>query len=159
MCIAVLEGGTPGADRSAIMTIPIWVLLGFAMWTLLTLFGTVGVYRWSRILTGRAVISEWRADASQGSDWYRRAMRAHANCLENLPVYGALVLVIVATGVQDQRLDVLSLVLLGARILHTLVHVALPETNAATSVRFTLFLVQVLCMITMAAVVVMVLPG
>jgi hypothetical protein len=37
------------------MTIPLWVLLGFAAWTLLTLFTTVGVYRWTRILTGRSL--------------------------------------------------------------------------------------------------------
>ena len=44
------------------MPIPVWVLLGFAAWTLLTLFTTIGVYRWTRILTGRASIAEWRAD-------------------------------------------------------------------------------------------------
>ena len=38
------------------MTNPVWVLLGFAAWTLLTLFTTIGVYRWTRILTGRASI-------------------------------------------------------------------------------------------------------
>ncbi len=67
------------------MPIPVWVLLGFAAWTLLLLFATVGVYRWSRILTGRTAIATWRADESQGSEWYRRAMRAHMNCIENLP--------------------------------------------------------------------------
>ena len=73
------------------MTIPQWALLAFAVWTILVLFGTIGVYRWSRILTGRSSISEWRADVAQGSDWYRRAMRAHMNCVENLGVFGAIV--------------------------------------------------------------------
>ena len=59
------------------MIIPVWVLLGFAAWTLLILFSTVGVYRWSRILTGRTGIAQWRADEQQGSEWYRRAIRAH----------------------------------------------------------------------------------
>ena len=68
------------------MPIPVWVLLGFAAWTLLTLFMTIGVYRWTRILTGRASIAEWRADEVQGTEWYRRALRAHMNCVENLPV-------------------------------------------------------------------------
>src|SRR5215216_1002952 len=58
------------------MNVPAFVLLGFAGWTVLTLFGSIGVYRWSRILTGRASISEWRADAPQGSERYQRAMRA-----------------------------------------------------------------------------------
>ena len=34
------------------MTVPVWMLLGFAAWTVLLLLTTVGVYRWSRILTG-----------------------------------------------------------------------------------------------------------
>lgn len=138
------------------MSIPVWVLLGFAMWTLLVLFATVGVYRWSRILTGCVPIGEWRADLAQGNEWYRRAMRAHANCLENLPVYGGLVIVIVASGVHDRRLDALAFALLAARVLHTLVHVALPQTNAISSVRFALYFAQVACMFAMAAVTVIV---
>jgi hypothetical protein len=41
------------------MTTPVWVLLGFAGWTVLTLLATVGWYRWSRILTGRAELKEF----------------------------------------------------------------------------------------------------
>ena len=61
------------------------MLLGFAAWTLLLLSATVGVYRWSRILTGRAGAGAFQADNIQGEEWYKRAMRAHANCMENLP--------------------------------------------------------------------------
>ncbi len=86
------------------MTVPQWALLGFAVWTLLVLFGTVGVYRWSRILTGRVGISEWQADQPQGSEWYQRAMRAHMNCVENLPVFAALVLCATATGANSLSL-------------------------------------------------------
>jgi uncharacterized MAPEG superfamily protein len=135
------------------MTIPVWVLLGFAAWTVLTLLGTVGWYRWSRILSGRAEIKEFRADELHGSDWYRRAMRAHANCLENLPIYTAIVVVIVATGVHSRTLDVLAVVLLVARIFQTIVHVALEPTNFATSLRFTFFAVQLISMIGMGLVV------
>jgi hypothetical protein len=35
------------------VSIPVLALLAFAVWTLLLLFGSVGVYRWSRILSGR----------------------------------------------------------------------------------------------------------
>ena len=73
------------------MTIPVWMLVGFAAWTVLLLLATVGVYRWSRILTGREPIRSFRADRIEGADWYLRAMRAHANCVENLPVFGAIV--------------------------------------------------------------------
>jgi hypothetical protein len=49
------------------MTIPVWVLLLFAGWTLATLLGTVGVYRWSGILTRHAALSDFRADEPYGS--------------------------------------------------------------------------------------------
>jgi uncharacterized membrane protein YecN with MAPEG domain len=135
------------------MTIPVWVLLGFAVWTLLVLMLTVGVYRWALILTGRVPISEWRADGQQGSEWYRRAMRAHANCVENLPVYGAIVVVIVAAGLHDLWLDRLAIMLFAARVAHTAVHVAFEQTNAVAGIRFAFFFTQVLCLLGMAAVI------
>lgn len=90
------------------MTIPIVVLLAFAGWTLATLLVPIGWYRWSRILTGVAGINEFEADAGRASGWYQRAHRAHANCLENLPLYTALVVAIEATGVASGTLDALA---------------------------------------------------
>lgn len=131
------------------MTVPILALLFFALWTLLTLLGTVGIYRWSRILTGRARLSEFRADRPEGSDLYRRAMRAHANCIENLPVFGAIVLAAHVARLQSWTLDVLAVVFLIARILQTVTHVAFEETDAAVGVRFSFFLVQIVSMLCM----------
>ena len=85
------------------MTVPVWVLLLFAGWTVATLMATGGVYRWSRILSGRAALSDFPADALHGSDWYRRAVRAHANCVENLPLYAAIVVAIAASGVHSRN--------------------------------------------------------
>jgi uncharacterized MAPEG superfamily protein len=135
------------------MTIPVWVLLLFAGWTLATLLGTVGVYRWSRILTGRAALSDFRADEQQGSDWYRRAMRAHANCVENLPVYAAIVVAVAASGVRIPALDTLAVVLLVARVLQTATHVAFVQSGAVVGVRFTFFFVQIVCMVGMGILV------
>jgi uncharacterized MAPEG superfamily protein len=140
------------------MNVPVLVLLGFAAWTLLTLFGSIGVYRWSRILTGRASIAEWRADLPQGSDWYQRAMRAHMNCVENLPVYTAIVVALMATGLQSPIVDRLAVTMLAARVGQTVVHIAIPPTNAVTSLRFALFLMQAVCTIAMGVVIV-VTPG
>lgn len=134
------------------MTVPVAVLLAFALWTLLVLFFTVGVYRWTRILSRRAQLTEFPADQPHGEDWYRRAMRAHANCVENLPVYGAIVVAIVATGVSSPLLDALAVVLLVARVGQTLVHVALRQTNAVIGVRFSFFAIQAACMLGMAGV-------
>ena len=135
------------------LEIPVLVLLLFAGWTLLVLLATVGVYRWSRILTGRAHLAEFQADVPHGSDWYRRAMRAHANCLENLPVYGAIVLGAVAAGVRSGTLDVLAITFLAARVLQTITQLAFEQTDAVVGVRFTFFATQVGCMLWMIALV------
>jgi uncharacterized MAPEG superfamily protein len=141
------------------MNIPVLVLLGFAMWTLLILFSSIGVYRWSRILTGRASISEWRADLTQGSDWYQRAMRAHMNCVENLPVYASIVVALVASGVHSLAINRLAIAMLAARIGQTLTHISLPPTNTASGLRFMLYFVQVICMVGIAAIIVATMPS
>jgi uncharacterized MAPEG superfamily protein len=135
------------------MTIPVWVLLGFAAWTLLILIGPIGLYRWSNILTGRAPVASWRPDGQQGSEWYRRAVRAHMNCLENLPIYTAIVVALLATGITGPILDALAITILVARICQSSIHMALEQTNAIVAVRFTFFFVQALCMIAMGAIV------
>ena len=137
------------------MNVPAFVLLGFAGWTVLTLFGSIGVYRWSRILTGRASISEWRADAPQGSERYQRAMRAHMNCVENLPILGAVVVALIATGLQSPSVDALSIALLLARIGQAMVHVVAPPTNAWAALRFALFFVQIVCMMLIGTIIVL----
>ena len=136
------------------MTIPMWVLLGFAGWTLIVLSTTVGVYRWSRILTGRAAIHDFRAGVPHEKDWYRRAMRAHANCVENLPVYGAIVLALVVSNLNSHTLDVLALALLASRVVQTVTHISFEETSTAVSIRFTFFTIQLICMFWMGIYVV-----
>jgi hypothetical protein len=46
-------------------------------------------------------MAEWRADLPQGSEWYQRVMRAHMNYVENLPIEGAVVVALVATGLRS----------------------------------------------------------
>jgi uncharacterized MAPEG superfamily protein len=136
------------------VTIPVWALLGFATWTVVLLFATVGVYRWSRILTGRVPIRDFRADQIEGADWYRRAMRAHANCVENLPVFGAIVLALHVSGAGGTTVNGVSVAILAARVVQSLVHVCLVQTNTVASVRFAFFLVQVAGFLWLAAIVV-----
>ncbi len=135
------------------MTIPLWVLLGYAAWTLLTLLTTIGVYRWSHILTGRTAIAEWRADEVQGTEWYRRAIRAHQNCLENLPVYTAVVVVLVATRITSPILDGLAITILIARVCQTLIHLSVEQTNVVASLRFAFFPLQLICMVGMGSLI------
>lgn len=134
------------------MNIPVLVLLAFAMWTLLVLAAGVGVYRWSRILTGRASVADWWTGTAKGSDWYQRATRAHMNCVENLPVYGAIVVALSVAGLHSHLIDWLSVSMLAARIGQTTVHLSLPATNAIASLRFALYFAQMVCMSAMGIV-------
>lgn len=92
--------------------LPELMLLGFAAWTLVLLLTTVGAYRLSRVFSGRAGMSEFRADQVEGQDWYRRAMRAHANCIENLPVFAVLVFALRVFGIADPAVDALCVIIL-----------------------------------------------
>lgn len=136
------------------MSVPVWVLLAFAVWTMLVLMLTVGIYRWGLVFSGRAQVSEFRADQVEGSDWYRRSMRAHLNCVENLPIYGAIVLVLVVSGARSSLLDALAVTLIGARIVQTVIHVAWEQTNLLASLRFAFFFIQLICMLWMAVLIV-----
>lgn len=136
------------------MTIPIWALLGFAIWTLVLLLSTVGVYRWSRILTGRVPIREFRADRVEGADWYQRAMRAHANCVENLPVFGAIVFALYVAELESAMVNFLSVTILAARVVQSLVHVSLVQTNRVTTLRFVFFFVQIVSFVVLIVMIV-----
>ena len=134
------------------MTIPMWMLLGFATWTLLLLMATVGVYRWVRILFSNVPIASFRCDQLEGEDWYRRGIRAHANCVENLPVFGAIVWVISTLGVDDAAVSYLSVIVLIARVCQSLVHVSHVQTNTFVAVRFAFFLVQLVCFLALIVI-------
>ncbi|HEY5807219.1 MAG TPA: MAPEG family protein [Povalibacter sp.] len=134
------------------MTIPMWMLLGFATWTLLLLMATVGVYRWVNILFSSAPIASFRSDQLEGEDWYRRGTRAHANCVENLPVFGAIVFVISAIGVNGPAVNYLSTIVLIARVCQSLVHVSHVQTDAFVAVRFSFFCVQLVSFLALIVV-------
>ena len=135
------------------MSIPVFALLGFALWTLLNLFGTVGVYRWSRILSGRTQISHWTADPDAGTGIYPRAMRAHMNCIENLPVFGAIVFAIDHIRLETTLVDTLAITILAARIIQSLVHITLTQTDRVIFLRFAFYFLQIISMIVMASAV------
>ena len=136
------------------MTLPIWMLVGFAVWTVLLLIATVGVYRWSRILTGCAPIRSFRADQIEGSDWYQRAMRAHANCVENLPVFAAIVFGLYAGNVTSALVNALAAIILVARVMQSLVHVCFDQTNLVAAVRFAFFFVQIVAFLWLIGILV-----
>jgi uncharacterized MAPEG superfamily protein len=115
---------------------------------------TIGIYRWSRILSGRVPIRDFPADAVGGEEWYRRATRAHANCIENLPIFGAIVFGLYVGNVAGTLVDALAVTVLVARILQSLVHVSFSQTNTAASMRFAFFFVQFVCFLWLVGIIV-----
>lgn len=136
------------------MSIPMWSLFAFAGWTLVILIAGIGLSRWSLILTGRKQLTDFPADQPHGGVAYRRIVRAHANCVENLPVYGAIVLSIEISGVALPAIDTLAVAFIGARMLQSLTHMLFPESNLTVAVRFAFFLAQLIFEIAMAVLLV-----
>ena len=136
------------------MSIPVWALLAFATWTIAILMLGVGVSRWSLILAGKAELNSFPGDELHGSPLHRRAVRAHLNCVENLPVFAAIVLATQASGLHSATLDILSAGVVAARVVQTSAHLA-SGSNAAVAVRSTFFSVQLVAFVWMVALVVL----
>lgn len=96
-------------------------LIGFTAWTLLLVL-LVFAYRGARFLTGKP-INSWPRGAKPADDapLVKRIEDAHANCLENLPVFAVIVLAAAALG-RLGAVDALAPFVLYARIGQSLAH-------------------------------------
>ena len=99
----------------------IQALLAFTGWTLALVIG-VFLYLGLRILQGTP-ITHWPRGAMPEDDiaLARRLADAHANCLENLPVFAVLVLVAAAQG-KLASIDVLAACVFYCRAAQSLMH-------------------------------------
>jgi uncharacterized MAPEG superfamily protein len=114
-------------------------LTGFVSWTLLLLL-VMEVIRTKLVITKAVPANGFKPDNANLSPFMQRLARAHANCLEGLPVFGGLMLICVLAE-KPSISDPLAYVLLAARILQSLVH--LWSTSAlAVTIRFSAFAVQ-----------------
>jgi uncharacterized MAPEG superfamily protein len=127
------------------MTTPLWCLLGFVAWTLLLLLA-IAVARVGAVLRGEKQANEFPSGVPHGGDAYWRLNRAHLNCLENLPIFAAVVLVAAVAGVREPILDTLARTYLGARVGQSIAHVSSGGV-VAVNVRFVFFVVQTACVI------------
>lgn len=116
------------------------VLALFISWTLVLLV-LMEVLRSHLVLTGRSRSNEFNPENSNLSPFMQRLARAHANCLEGLPVFGGLLLLALATG-RTEVTDPLAPWLLGARIAQSSIHLASLSVMAVNA-RFAAFAVQV----------------
>ncbi len=121
------------------MSSSLLALLGFIAWTLLLLV-IMEVLRTRLVVTGAVPANGFNPENSNLSPFMQRLARAHANCLEGLPIFGGLLLVAIVAG-QTQVTDPLAYVLLGARVVQSSIHLA-SLSVVAVKARFTAFAVQ-----------------
>jgi uncharacterized MAPEG superfamily protein len=114
-------------------------LIGFIAWSLLLLV-LMEVIRSQLVLRHKVAANGFTPDNAGLSPFMQRLARAHANCVEGLPVFGGLLLVAIATG-RSPITDPLAYVFLACRVFQSLVHLVSVSATAVT-VRFTAFAVQ-----------------
>jgi uncharacterized MAPEG superfamily protein len=124
-------------------------LLLFAGWTLVLMAIYIG-YRTTLVFSGRKPADSWTRGAEDPVPGFvRRAQNAHMNCVENLPVFGAIVLSAAALG-RLPAVDSLAPLVLWARIAQSATHL-LGVNHWMVIVRATFFTIQVALFVTMIA--------
>ena len=114
-------------------------LTGFVAWTLFLLVLMEVICSWL-VATKVVPANGFNPDNSNLSPFMQRLARAHANCLEGLPIFGGLMLIAVVAG-KAAVTDPLAYALLAARIVQSLIHLS-SLSAVAVSLRFTAFAVQ-----------------
>lgn len=121
------------------MSDPAYALTGFIAWALALLVVMETIRTWL-VLSGQVAANGFAPDNSGLSPFMQRLARAHANCIEGLPIFGGLLAVAIMTS-RAAVTDPLALWLLGARMLQSSIHLASTSATAVT-LRFSVFAVQ-----------------
>lgn len=114
-------------------------LLGFLIWFLI-LHISIAILRSELTLSGKMRANRFKVDGSDVSPFSGRLCRAHANCYESFPFIGGLMLFSIATG-HTEVTNSLALVMLGARICQSSIHLYSTSIRAVT-IRFAFLLIQ-----------------
>lgn len=126
------------------MLLSYWALLGFVAWTLLLLVFGIGVTRVGQVMRREARANSFNPQVPHGTESYQRQMRAHLNCIENLPIFAALVLLGATLGVSGSAFQAVAFAVLPLRVGQSVAHIA-SGRNRAVLVRFTFFSGQLVC--------------
>lgn len=115
-------------------------LIFYILWTLLLLVTLLG-YRSLMVVKGQKEANQFRTDGTDLSDFAQRLTRCHANCIESFPWVAGPMLVAMVLKMQHLT-DFLAYVVIGARILQSIVHLC-STSVFAVQVRFATFVIQV----------------
>lgn len=116
-------------------------LTGFIAWAL-TLLVVMESIRSKMVLCKEVAPNGFVPDNANLSPFMQRLARAHANCIEGIPLFGGLMVVAMATG-QTAVTDPLAYTFLAARIIQSSIHLA-SLSPVAVTLRFSAFAVQML---------------
>lgn len=128
----------------------ITALMCFVVWTILLAL-SYATYRVPMILTGSRKASHWERNGGQTNDdppILQRAKGAHLNCVENLPLFAAVVLAGLATN-QAAVVDGVAAYVFYARVVQSVMHL-IGQSFIFIAVRATFFLIQLALILYMA---------
>ncbi|MFN2426573.1 MAG: MAPEG family protein [Candidatus Binatia bacterium] len=134
------------------MTTPLYALMGFVFWTVFIVLA-IGLVRVAQVISGKTAVNGFPSGQPHGSDAYWRLNRAHMNCVENLPLFAAVVLAGHVSGVTTGTFATLAQAYIIARVAQSIIHIA-SGSAMAVNLRFACFVVQVVCLLRMAHIVV-----
>lgn len=116
-------------------------LTAFIAWALLLLV-LMAIMRSQLVLRGKVPANGFTPDNAGLSPFMQRLARAHANCVESLPVFGGLLLLAIVTE-KTAITDPLAYMFLASRIIQSLVHLV-STSPIAVMVRFAAFTAQMI---------------
>ena len=115
-------------------------LTAFIAWALLLLV-LMAIMRSQLVLRGKVPANGFTPDNAGLSPFMQRLARAHANCVESLPVFGGLLLLAIVTE-KTAITDPLAYMFLASRLIQSLVHLV-STSPTAVMVRFAAFAAQI----------------
>lgn len=123
------------------MSASICALLGFTAWTLILVVSVV-LYRTGLVFSFKKKANSWgRDEVTNDPAIIKRLAHAHANCVENLPVVAAIILVAAVTD-QLAVTDGLACWLLAARVAQSTVH-AIGVSHWLVFIRANFYFIQI----------------
>ncbi len=122
-------------------------LIALALYGLWTIFLTLHIAALRTVITtkGQKAANAFAPGAEDLGGYSQRLARAHANCYENLPVFGAIIGAAILSG-QGAISDQWAMWILYARVAQSLVHLATTSVPGVM-IRFALYLVQAVLLI------------
>lgn len=123
---------------------PLFIYLGITICLIITLLG----FRSFKVLIGEKKSNEFPSWEKHETGFYWRLNRAQINCLDNLPIFASLVISGFLLNIQDSNFIIFAWLVIVGRSLQIISHL-LGETVWHVNVRFTGYVIQVICFVGM----------